>query len=60
MNGRKVKALRRMVTGDPDYTGRLFHTAENQTTQVLWPQSYRKQYRQAKKQEKRRGPDASI
>ena len=53
MNGRKVKALRKQVTGDPDYTGRMFHTAENETTQVLWPQSFRKQYREAKKQRRR-------
>lgn len=57
MNSRRAKALRRKVTGDPDYTGRMFHTTENPATQVLHPLSYRKQYREAKRQEKGRGPN---
>jgi hypothetical protein len=52
MNGKRAKALRRLVTGDPDQAGRLFHTAENETTQVLHPESYRKQYLEAKKNKK--------
>lgn len=55
MNNRQAKRLRRMVTGDPDMEGRTFAREENLTTWILHPMSTRKQYQEAKKQDKRRG-----
>jgi hypothetical protein len=68
MNGRKAKALRRTVTGDPDLQGKLFHrrrvvACDIQTHQEIvdprvlksifhHPNSFRSQYRQAKKEAK--------
>lgn len=54
MNNRKAKHLRRSTTGDPDYTGRLFAREENTKTFILHPLAPRAQYREAKKQAKRR------
>lgn len=52
MNNRRAKQLRRMVTGDPDYTGRTFAREENLTTWMLHPLDPRKQYQEAKRQAK--------
>jgi len=50
MNGKKAKKLRRMVTGDPDMTGRLFARGVNFTTHLVHPSSFRAQYQAAKKE----------
>jgi hypothetical protein len=59
VNGKKCKALRRMVTGDPDMAGRVFARLErdktgevhlNDTTHRLHPTSVRAQYQMAKKE----------
>ena len=66
MNGKKAKALRRKVTGDPDLSGRMFYhrrvvgcdvqTKEEITDQKAaktlfnHPHSQRAQYQQAKKE----------
>jgi hypothetical protein len=55
MNNRRAKHLRRMATGDPDYSGRIFAREENTKTWMLHPLDPRKQYQEAKKQDKRRG-----
>jgi hypothetical protein len=48
MRGKKARELRKMVAGDPDMEGRVFARGVNYTTHLLHPQSYRKQYQQAK------------
>lgn len=53
MNNRRAKKLRRAVSGDPDYSGRLFAQEENLKTWMLHPLDPRKQYQEAKRQAKR-------
>lgn len=59
MNGRKAKALRRKVTGDPAMEGRLFARMEqnedgtvkkSSKTFIRHPMSFRRQYQEAKKE----------
>jgi hypothetical protein len=59
MNGKKAKALRRKVTGDPDMTGKMFSRADAlgmpiTATQTNHPTSFRAQYQGAKKEEARK------
>ena len=41
MSGKRAKALRRRVTGDPDMTGRTFAKRDNVTTWQNHPHSFR-------------------
>lgn len=49
MSGKRAKALRRRVTGDPDMMGRTFAKRDNLTTWMLHPHSERAQYRELKR-----------
>lgn len=49
MRGKRAKALRRAVTGDPDMAGRVFADKNNMRTWLLHPTSVRKQYQEAKR-----------
>ncbi len=50
MRGKKAKALRRKVTGDPDMEGRMFAREGTLDTHRLHPNSFRAQYKMAKKE----------
>ncbi|MEW6186182.1 MAG: hypothetical protein AB1585_10640 [Thermodesulfobacteriota bacterium] len=58
MNGKKARALRKQACGDPDLNGRLFAKEGNLETVLHHPQSFRGQYREAKK--KSRSRSASL
>ena len=54
MNNRMAKKMRKSVTGDPDYQGRIFAREGNLTTWMLHPDDARKQYQTLKRLKKRR------
>ena len=60
MSNRQAKKLRKSVTGDPDFRGRLFAREDNLTTWMLHPDDERKQYQTLKRLKKRSGGGENV